>query len=94
MDGTKGALRFMKNNVLLMDELPPWAVGLPEYFTSTNEDIPPEALARELTLIDRDLFLMIHESELVDCMWMKHDKVSRSRGGGGEGASAREIMFD
>ena len=28
-------------------------------------------------MIDRDLFLMIHESELVDCMWMKHDKVNR-----------------
>ena len=70
---------FLKHNILHVDDLPPWAVGLPEFFTITSEEVPPEALARELTLIDKELFLMIHESELVDCMWMKHDKVQESK---------------
>ncbi|XP_072040374.1 ras guanine nucleotide exchange factor A-like [Amphiura filiformis] len=66
-----------KYSILHVANLPEWAVDLPERVTMIA-DVSPEAMARELTLIDKELFLMIHESELVDCMWMKPDKHSKA----------------
>lgn len=43
-----------------------------EYVT----DIEIDDVANELTVIDAELFLRIHESELVECVWLKEERVS------------------
>lgn len=41
-------------------------------------DVEPDELANELTAIDAELFLRIHEAELVGCMWLKEERNHRS----------------
>lgn len=41
-------------------------------------EIDIDAIARELTAVDSELFLRIHEAELIDCMWLKPERVSRA----------------
>ncbi|XP_070572847.1 uncharacterized protein [Ptychodera flava] len=38
------------------------------------DEIDSDSLAKELTLIDRDLLIRVRDTELIDCKWTKKDK--------------------
>lgn len=50
----------------------------PHESPSSLRDVDPDDLANELTAIDAELFLRIHEAEMVGCMWLKEDRNYRA----------------
>nr|XP_054772136.1 uncharacterized protein LOC129280107 [Lytechinus pictus] len=50
----------------------------PRESPSSLRDVEPDDLANELTALDAELFLRIHEAEMVGCMWLKEDRNYRA----------------